>query len=48
MHSSHFRSHFFENIDFEVFTSTYAEFDANHKNGLVFLDLGLLEGVETR
>ena len=35
-HSSHFRSRCFENIDFDVFTSTYAEFDADHKIGLLF------------
>ena len=35
-HSKHFRSRFFENINFDVFTSTYAEFDADHKNGLLF------------
>ena len=40
--SSRFKSHFPENIDFEVFTSTYAEFDADHENDLGFLIWGCL------
>ena len=34
--SSSFRSCFPKNIDFEVFTSTNAEFDADHENDLGF------------
>ena len=40
-----FRSRFLENINSEVLTYTYSEFDSDHENGLLFLDLGLLEGV---
>ena len=35
-HSSRFRSRFSENMDFEVFTSTYAEFHADHEYDLIF------------
>ena len=35
-HSRRFRSRFWGNIDFEFLTSTNSEFDAAHKNGVLF------------
>ena len=39
----HFRSSFFKNIDFGILTSTYAEFDPDHENDLLFGIWGFLK-----
>ena len=39
--SRRFRSRFLEIMDFGILTSTYAEFDADHENGLLFGIWGL-------